>query len=72
MENANGKRPSSAIASGDNEISRIDFIYTGQDNSDIPRNITHLRIDSSVTTIGEKAFMDCYVLSWLMWIYMKG
>lgn len=60
MENVNGKRPSSAIvSSGDEEIPRIDFIYTGQDNADIPRNITHLRIDSSIKTIGEEAFKDC-------------
>jgi len=61
MENENGKRPSSAIASSsDNETSRIDFVYTGQDNSDIPRNITQLRIDiSSVKTIGKEAFKGC-------------
>ena len=35
------------------------FLYLGQPILDIPRNITHLRIDPSVKVIGPHAFEDC-------------
>jgi hypothetical protein len=35
------------------------YLYTGQSRNEIPRDITHLKIDSSVTEISEEAFRDC-------------
>ena len=35
------------------------FIYRGQPKSEIPRDITHLRIDPSVKVIGRWAFWHC-------------
>jgi len=35
------------------------FIYTGQSRDDIPRNITHVRIDPSVKSIGPAVFSAC-------------
>ena len=41
--------------SGDNVVWFL-LLYTGQDISEIPRDITHARIDSSVKVIGVGAF----------------
>lgn len=35
------------------------FLYMGQDRSEIPRDITHARVDPSVNVIGEKSFDNC-------------
>ena len=35
------------------------FLYTGQDNSEIPRDVTHARIDPSVKVIAAGAFRGC-------------
>jgi hypothetical protein len=35
---------------------RVEFVYTGQPLSEIPRNITHLIIDSSIRKIPDKSF----------------
>ena len=35
------------------------FLYTGQDSSEIPRDVTHARIDPSVKEIDDSAFNGC-------------
>jgi hypothetical protein len=40
-------------------ISRETFLYTGQNKEDIPRSITHVRVDPSVIEIGMYAFQNC-------------
>ena len=35
------------------------FLYTGQARSEIPRDVTHVRIDPTVKKIGNCAFMGC-------------
>lgn len=37
----------------------VKFRYTGQDKDEIPRNITHLKIDSSVREIPDCSFSSC-------------
>jgi hypothetical protein len=39
------------------------YLYTGQDRHDIPRNVRHVKVDSSVTQIPDKAFKHCELLS---------
>ena len=39
------------------------FLYTGQSHYNIPRNVTHVKVDSSVKMIGEWAFLICSQLS---------
>ena len=39
------------------------FLYTGQPNSEIPRDVTHVRIDPSVKEIAADAFRDCLQLA---------
>ena len=47
----------SASGGGDNNITW--FIYKGQPISEIPRDITHVRIDPSVKVIAAEAFEGC-------------
>jgi BspA type Leucine rich repeat region (6 copies) len=35
------------------------FLYTGQSRDDIPRNVTHVKVDPSVKVIGMRAFSEC-------------
>ena len=37
----------------------VHFVYTGQHPSEVPRDVTHVRVDPSVISIGERAFYDC-------------
>ena len=46
-----------ADSGGGNNI--VWFLYAGQPIEEIPRDITHLRIDPSVKKIGDHAFMGC-------------
>mmetsp|Transcript_39446 Transcript_39446/g.95438 ORF Transcript_39446/g.95438 Transcript_39446/m.95438 type:complete len:551 (-) Transcript_39446:78-1730(-) len=58
--NSEGNVSSSSRHDTDNaENERIEFIYTGQSVDVIPRNITHLTVDSSVREIEESAFESC-------------
>jgi hypothetical protein len=41
---------------GDKNAERVEFIYTGQPESQFPTNITHLIVESSVSEIPERAF----------------
>ena len=38
------------------------FIYTGQSWSDIPLNVSHVKVDLAVKEIGEEAFMGRHQL----------
>ncbi|CAJ1938697.1 unnamed protein product [Cylindrotheca closterium] len=42
---------------------QVYFIYFGQAKEDIPRNITHVTIDPSVSKIHDYAFQDCHLLA---------
>lgn len=44
-----------------NSKSEVVFEYTGGSlyHEDIPQNVTHVRIDSSVTKIDDDAFFSC-------------
>lgn len=42
---------------------KIAFLYTGQ--RDVPRDVTHVRVDQSVKVIGEEAFSGCHGLLWV-------
>ena len=43
----------------DNDNDEPFFLYKGQSKEDIPRNVTHAKVDPSVKVIGEKAFYEC-------------
>ena len=46
----------------DNNDGIIHYLYTGQPSNEIPKDITHLRVDPSVSIIAEHAFYDCSML----------
>ena len=48
--------------SNESEKVRIDFVYKGQPKDEIPRNITNLVVDDSVTEIEDHAFLECRAL----------
>jgi len=52
----NMERPAVLNAGADG---RVDFLYTGQDWTEIPRNVTHVRIDPSVKVVKGSAFNRC-------------
>lgn len=35
------------------------FIYTGEEGVEVPRNVTHIRVDPSVTVIPDETFQGC-------------
>jgi len=35
------------------------FLYTGHEDEEIPKDVTHVEVHSSVTSIGDCAFIDC-------------
>jgi BspA type Leucine rich repeat region (6 copies) len=39
------------------------FLYTGQSMEDIPRDVTHVKVDPAVKVIGPQAFDHCHLLS---------
>ena len=41
------------------------FIYTGQSRHDIPRDVTHVKVDPSIKVIGRHAFYDFKMLRWV-------
>ena len=49
----------SADTAADN---RVWFVYNGQDRNEIPRNVTHIRVASSVTEIPAEIFRECETL----------
>ena len=40
----------------------VHFLYTGQPPAEIPRDVTHVRVDPAVGAVGERAFYDCECL----------
>ena len=59
-DNADSATTEGAVT-GDNSSIKW-FIYVGQPNSEIPRNVTHVRIDPSVKIIPADAFRNCQQL----------
>ena len=45
--------------SGNDNEAVVWFLYTGQAIEDIPRDVTHARIDPSVKVIAARAFRNC-------------
>ena len=47
------------------------YLYTG--GAAVPKDVTHVRVDESVTIISDRAFMDCQIIfSAMVTIYHIG